>query len=78
MVICGRRRRPCGVVDPIEMSDVAAFLAVDTTDVFSAAKAADDNFCPATRPGFAMVLEARGSKWDFDCIASQLLSRLIC
>ena len=36
-----RRRRPRGVVDPIEMSDVAAFLAADTTDVLSAAKAAD-------------------------------------
>ena len=43
----GRRRRPRGVVDPIEMSDVAAFLAADTTDVLSAAKAADSGFCPA-------------------------------
>ena len=32
----GRRRRPRGVVDPIEMSDVAAFLAADTTDVLAA------------------------------------------
>ena len=32
----GRRRRPCGVVDFIEMSDVAAFLAADTTDVLAA------------------------------------------
>ena len=35
----------------IEMSgvaaDVAAFLAADTTDVLSAAKAADGGFCPA-------------------------------
>ena len=54
---------PQGVVDFIEMSDVAgdvaadvvAFLAADTTDVlaadttdvFSAAKAADDGSCPA-------------------------------
>ena len=29
----GRLRRPRGVVDGIEMSDVAAFLAADTTDV---------------------------------------------
>ena len=47
----GRRRRPRGVVDFIEMSDVAAdvaaFLAADTTDVLSAAKAADGGFCPA-------------------------------
>ena len=38
----GRLRRPRGVVDEIEMSDVAAdvaaFLAADTTDVLSAAK----------------------------------------
>ena len=46
----GRRRRPRGVVDPIEMSDVAAFLAADTTDVLSAAKAADGGFCPANNP----------------------------
>ena len=32
----GRRRRPRGVVDPIEMSDVAAFSAADTTDVLAA------------------------------------------
>ena len=45
---------PHGVVDSIEMSDVAAdvaavaaFLAADTTDVLSAAKAADGGFCPA-------------------------------
>ena len=45
----GRQKRPRGVVDFIEMSDVAAFLAADTTnvlagdttDVLSAAKAAD-------------------------------------
>ena len=58
----GRLRRPRGVVDEIEMSDVAAdvaavaaFLAADTTgvlgadttDVLSAAKAADGGFCPA-------------------------------
>ena len=42
--------RPRGVVDPIEMSDVAAFLAADTTDVLSAAKAADGGFCPAENP----------------------------
>ena len=29
----GRLRRPRSVVDGIEMSDVAAFLAADTTDV---------------------------------------------
>ena len=41
----------------MEMSDVAAdvaavaaFLAADTTDVSSAAKAADGGSCPATRP----------------------------
>ena len=28
----GRLRRPRGVVDPIEMSDVATFLAADTTE----------------------------------------------
>ena len=52
----GRLRRPRGVVDEIEMSDVAAdvaaflatstdttdVLAADTTDVLSAAKAASD------------------------------------
>ena len=53
---------PLGVVDGIEMSDVAAdvaavaaflaadttdVLAADTTDVFSAAKAADGGLCPA-------------------------------
>ena len=55
----GRRRRPRGVVDFIEMSDVAAdvaaflaadttdVLAADTTDVFSAAKAASGGSCPA-------------------------------
>ena len=51
----GRLRRPRGVVDDIEMSDVAAFLAADTTDVLaadttdvlSAAKAASGGFCPA-------------------------------
>ena len=32
----GRLRRPCGVVDGIEMSDVAAFFAADTTDVLFA------------------------------------------
>ena len=40
-----------GVVGEIEMSDVAAdvaaFLAADTTDVLSAAKAADGGSCPA-------------------------------
>ena len=49
------RRRPCGVVDGIAMSDVAAFLAADATDVLvadtadvlNAAKAADDGCCPA-------------------------------
>ena len=43
------------MVDDIEMSDVAAFLAADTTDVLaadttdvlSAAKAASGGFCPA-------------------------------
>ena len=43
------------MVDDSEMSDVAAFLAADTTDVLaadttdvlSAAKAADGGFCPA-------------------------------
>ena len=29
-------RRPRGVVDPIEMSDVAAFLSADTADVLAA------------------------------------------
>ena len=53
---------PQGVVDSIEMSDVAAdvavvaaflaadttdVLAADTTDVLSAAKAADGGSCPA-------------------------------
>ena len=42
---------PQGVVDFVEMSDVAAdvaaFLAADTTDVLSAAKAADGGFCLA-------------------------------
>ena len=58
-----RRRRPRqGVVDSIEMSDVAAdvaavaaflaadttdVLAADTTDVFSATKAASGGSCPA-------------------------------
>ena len=46
----GRLRRPRGVVDGIEMSDVAAFLAADTTDVLSAAKAASGGFCPANNP----------------------------
>ena len=53
---------PQGVVDEIEMSDVAAdvaaflaadttdVLAADTTDVLSAAKAADGGFCPANNP----------------------------
>ena len=46
-----------GGSDGIEMSDVAAdvaavaaFLAADTTDVLSAAKAADGGFCPANNP----------------------------
>ena len=58
----GRLRRPRGVVDEIEMSDVAAdvaavaaflaagttdVLAADTTDVLSAAKAASGGSCPA-------------------------------
>ena len=47
----GRLRRPRGVVDGIEMSDVAAFLAADTTDVLSAAKVASGGFCPANNPG---------------------------
>ena len=54
------------MVDEIEMSDVAAFmaadrtdvlvadttdvLAADTTDVLSAAKAASGGFCPANNP----------------------------
>ena len=33
-----------GVVDGIEMSDVAALLAADATDVLCAAKAADAGF----------------------------------
>ena len=51
-----RRRRPLpqGVVDFIEMSDVAAdvaaFLAADTTDVLSATKAAGGGFCLAKNP----------------------------
>ena len=43
-----RRRHPCGVVAFIETSDVAAFLAADTTDIFAVAQAADGSFCPAT------------------------------
>ena len=31
-------------------ADVAAFLAADTTDILSAAKAADGGFCPAKNP----------------------------
>ena len=38
-----------GVVDPIEMSDVAAFLAAGKTDVLSAAKAADGGYCLAKK-----------------------------
>ena len=65
----GRRRRPRqGVVDSIEMSDVAAdvaavaaffaadtidVLAADTTDVLSAANAADGGFCPANNLALA-------------------------
>ena len=60
----GRRRCPRGAVDEIEMSDVAvdvaAFLAavttdvlaVHTTDVLSAAKAADGSSRPAIKPLF--------------------------
>ena len=43
-------RGRCGVVDGIEMSDAAAFVAADTTDVSSAAKAASGGFCPANNP----------------------------
>ena len=46
----GRLRRPRGVVDGVEMSDVAAFSAADTTDVLSAAKAASGGCSPAHNP----------------------------
>ena len=52
------------MVDEIEMSNVAAnitavaaFWAADTTDVLSAAKAADSGFCPAvTLKGLAEIM----------------------
>ena len=60
----GRRRRPRGVVDFIEMSgdfsaaatdvlalDTTDVFSADTTDVLSAAKAADGSFCPAKNHG---------------------------
>ena len=54
--LAGRRRCLCGVVDFIEMSDVAAavdttdVLAADATDVLSAAKAGSGGFCQANNP----------------------------
>ena len=68
------RRPPQGVVDEIEMSDVAAdvaavaaflaadttdVLAADTTDVLSAAKAASGGFCPANNPRYWRVTTPR-------------------
>ena len=43
-----------------DVAAVAAFLAADTTDVLSAAKAADGGFCPAE------ILMALPTGWHLD------------
>ena len=69
-------------------ADVAAFLAADTTDVLSAAKAADGGFCPAKifqdglradtwtfqKTGFVTDLAHGGSKWKTDGVPWQIFA----